>query len=62
MQLSLHINLPVRDCPEEGCKNDSRDGTTSLQGQAERTGAGQPGEEKAPGRPESHLSAFNMGL
>lgn len=30
--------------PEEGCKNDPRDGTSLLQGQAERAGVVQPGE------------------
>jgi len=29
---------PVGMCPEEGHKNDARDGTISLQGQAERAG------------------------
>ena len=33
-------------CPEEGNKNDPRDGTPPLQGQAERTGAVQPGGSK----------------
>ena len=47
---------PVRACPEEGHKNDPRDGTPPLQGQAERTGAVLPGEEKALGRPDSGLS------
>jgi len=41
--------------PEEGHKNDLRDGTPLLQGQAERVGAVQPGEEKAVGRPYSSL-------
>jgi len=35
--------------PEESHKNDPRDGTPLLQEQAERAGAVQPGEEKAPG-------------
>ena len=38
---------PVRADPEEGHKNDLRDGTPLLQGQAERAGAFQPGKEKA---------------
>jgi len=42
--------------PEEGHKNDPRDGTRLLRGHAERAGAVQPGEEKAPGRPESSHS------
>jgi len=41
--------------PEEGHKNDPRDGTPLLLGQAERAGAVQPGEGKALGRPESGL-------
>ena len=44
---------PVGAHPEDGHKNDPRDGTTPLRGQAERAGAVQPGEEKAPG----HLKA-----
>jgi len=35
-------------CPEEGHKNDPRDGTPPLQGQAERAGTVHPGDEKAP--------------
>jgi len=35
--------------PEEGHKNDPRDGTPLLWGKAERGGAVQRGEEKAPG-------------
>jgi len=38
---------PVGLLSEEGHKNDPRDGTSPLQGQAERAGAVQPGEEKA---------------
>ena len=38
---------PVGAHPEEGHKNDPRDGTPLLQGQAERAGAVQHGEEKA---------------
>ena len=37
--------------PMEGHENHLRDGTSAIQGQAERDGAVQPGEEKAPGRP-----------
>ena len=37
---------PVRAHPEKGHKNDPRDGMPPLQGQAERAGAVQPGEEK----------------
>jgi len=33
--------------PEEDYKNNPRDGTPLLYGQAERTGTVQPGEEKA---------------
>jgi len=39
---------PVGVCPEEGHKNDSRDGTPLLHGQAERAWAVQSGKEKAP--------------
>ena len=35
--------------PEEGHENDQRAGAPPLQRQAERAGAFQPGEEKAPG-------------
>ena len=42
----------VRVNPEEGNKNDSRNGIPPLQGQAERGGAVQNGEEKALGGPE----------
>jgi len=35
--------------PEEGHKNDPKDGTPLLQGGAERAGSVQPGEEKAQG-------------
>ena len=44
-------NGPVCECPEEGYKNDSRDGTPLLRGQAKKAGPVQLGEEKAPGRP-----------
>ena len=37
----------VEVCPEEGYKNVSSDGTPLLQGQAERAGDLQSGEEKA---------------
>ena len=42
-------------------KNDTRDGTPPLGGQAERAGAVQPGEEKAPGILESNLSVSSRG-
>jgi len=35
--------------PEKGHKDDQRAGAPLLGGQAERVGAVQPGEEKAPG-------------
>ena len=38
---------PIGMCPEEGHKNDPRDGTLPPQGQTKRAGAVQPGEEKA---------------
>ena len=40
---------PVGAHPEEGHRSDSRDETPLLQGQAERAGSIQPGEEKALG-------------
>ena len=52
----------VGACPEEGHKSDPRDGTPLLQGQAERAGAVQLGEEKAPGVPDSSLSISKGGL
>ena len=55
-------NRSVGACPEEGHSNDPRVGTPSLHGQAERAGAVQPGEEKAPGRPEGSFSIFEGGL
>jgi len=42
-------------CPEEGHKNDPRDGTSPCEDRL-RAGPVQPGEGKAPGRPESGLS------
>ena len=41
--------------PEEGDKNDLRDGMPLLGGKAERVWTVQPREEKAPGRPYSSL-------
>jgi len=41
--------------PEEGHKNEQRDGASLLRGQAEGVGAVQPGEEKVMGRP---IAAF----
>ena len=52
---SVQETTPVGVCPEEGHKNDPRDGTPLLQGQAERAGAVHPGEEKAP------VSLFTVG-
>ncbi|KAK4827389.1 hypothetical protein QYF61_017794 [Mycteria americana] len=45
----------VEASPEKGHENDLRAGTPLLQGQAERVGVVQPGEEKAVGRPYSSL-------
>jgi len=53
---------PVGACPEEGHKNDPRDGTALLWGQAERAGAVQPGEEKALRRPHSNLAVTEGDL
>ena len=41
--------------PKECHKNEPKDGTPLLQGQAERAGAVHLSEEKAPERPESSL-------
>ena len=41
--------------PEEGHKNGQRAGAPLLRGKAERVGAVQPGEEKAPARPYCSL-------
>ena len=38
------------ECPEEGHKNETRDGTPLLHGHTERVGTAHPGEEKASGR------------
>ena len=46
---------------EEGHKNDPRDGTPTLQGQTERAGTVQPGEEMALGRLESNLPLSKGG-
>ncbi|XP_042744109.1 protein THEMIS [Lagopus leucura] len=48
--------------PEEYHKNDPRDGTTLLRGQAERAGVVRRGEEKALERPENGLSVSKGGL
>ncbi|PKU40336.1 hypothetical protein llap_9362 [Limosa lapponica baueri] len=42
---------PVQVDPEEGHKNDQRNGATLLYGKTERVGVVQPGEEKALERP-----------
>ena len=39
---------PVGVHPEKGRKNDPRDGTPLLQGQAEKADAVKPGKEKTP--------------
>ena len=46
---------------QQNHKNDPRDGTPPLQGQAERVGAVQPGEEKALGRLDSSFSVPKGG-
>ena len=43
------IGSPLGAHPEEGHKNDPRDGTPLIQGQDEGAGAVQPREEKARG-------------
>ncbi|XP_052537264.1 protein THEMIS isoform X2 [Tympanuchus pallidicinctus] len=55
-----HRSVGVR--PEEYHKNDPRDGTTLLRGQAERAGVVRQGEEKALERPENGLSVSKGGL
>ena len=45
-----------------GHKNDLRAGTALPRGQAGRSGAVQPGEEKAAGRPYCGLSVLTGGL
>jgi len=52
---------PVGAGPEEGHKNDPRAGAPLLGGKAERVGAVQPGEEKAPERPYSSLPVTYRG-
>jgi len=46
---------PVGMYPEEGHKNGTGVETLPLQGEAERAGAVQPGENKGPRRPEDSL-------
>jgi len=46
---------PVGEGPEEIHKNDQSDGTPLLGGKAERSGAVQRAEEKAPRRPYGSL-------
>ena len=53
---------PVGSHSEKGHKNDPRDGAPPLQGQAERAGCLQLGEEKAFGRPYSSLPVFKGDL
>jgi len=47
---------------EEGHKDEQKAGAPALQGQAERAGAVQPGEEKVPGGPYSGLPVPEGGL
>ena len=46
---------------EVATKKDQKGRTPTLQRQAERAGAVQPGEEKAPGRHESSLQYVKHG-
>lgn len=48
--------------PTEGHENDQRDGTSLLQGQAERFRAVQPAEVRASGRPYSSLPILKRDL
>ena len=57
---SQERHRPVGTHPEEGHKNVPRDGTLPLRGQAGRTGAVQPEEEKAPGRPLPLLIYYQL--
>jgi len=52
---------PIGAHPEEGHRNDPRDGTSFLEEQDERAGAVQPEEKKALGRTESGLSVSKGG-
>jgi len=56
VESSEQKNRPGGACPEKSHRNDPWNGTLLLQGQAERAGAVQPGEEKAMRRPDSGLS------
>jgi len=53
---------PVGVHPKEGHKNYQNDGTPLLQGQAERAGAVQTGEKRAPGTPDSGLPVSKRWL
>jgi len=48
-------------CPKESHRNDPRDGTSPLQGQAERAGAVQPRQKKALGRSDSTFLYLKEG-
>jgi len=67
--LNTYVKFSVQErhelvgaCPKEGHKDVPREGTPSLQGQAKRTEALQPAEDKASGRPDSGLSVFKEGM
>ena len=56
------VHGDVEAGPEEGHEDDQRARASPLQGQVERTGAFQPGEEKALRRSYSSLPLFERGL
>ena len=53
---------PIGAGPEEGHKNNQRDGTPLLRRKAERVGIIQPREEKSPGSPYCGFSVLKVGL
>lgn len=64
--LHWSLGLPTQEkcgeCPEEGHKDDPRDGSLLLWRQAEGTGLVQPGKEKAARKPHCDLPIFEKSL
>ena len=60
--LLLEGHQAVRMSPEESHEDDRRAGAPPLRGQAERAGAFQPREEKAPREPSKGLPVPERGL
>jgi len=58
--ITRHVANRSRSREMDKCNQ--RDGTPLLSGKAERVGAVQPGEEKAPGKPNCVLSVLRGGL